>query len=311
MIYNTFMNKVFVILGPTSSGKTSLALDLCKKYNGEIVSADSRQIYKFMDIGTGKKPVNSDILIEKHEKRWIMDDINIWGYDLVDPDTYFSVYDYAIFAINKLKEIISRGKTPFLVGGTGFYINVVTGDIKTDQTPPDFSLRKTLEKLTAEQLKGRLEKINPELAQKTDLKNPVRMIRAIEKTKSKKKREPLELLENVEFIKMGLFAPRETLYQKVDNWTEEIWQNGLLEETKWLMKSEFSNSDKLQGLVYKTAVKFLNNEISEPDAVQKIKHSLHAYIRRQQTYFKKIGHVNWVDITQDNKFETVYNIIDG
>ena len=288
-----------------------MAIELCKKLNGEIVSADSRQIYKFMDIGTGKKPVNSDISIEKKENCWILDGIKVWGYDLVDPTAYFSAYDYAVFAIQKIKDIISEGKTPFLVGGTGFYINVVTGDIKTNQAPPDFKLRKVLENYSAEQLKEELEKINPELALKTDLKNPVRMIRAIEKTKSKVKRDPLELLENTEFKKIGLVGPRDVLYERVDTWVEKIWENGLLVETKSLLDSEFSNSNKLQGLVYKTVVKFLKNEISEQDAIQKIKHNLHAYIRRQQTYFKKMQGINWIDITQDNKFETVYNIANG
>ncbi len=311
MIYNRVMNKVFVILGPTSSGKTSLVLDLCQKINGEVVSADSRQIYKFMDIGTGKKPINSDILIEKQENGWKMDGISVWGYDLTDPNTYFSAYDYAVFAIEKLKDIISRGKTPFLVGGTGFYVNIVTGDVKTDQAPPDFSLRKTLEILSTEQLKLELEKINPELAQKTDLKNPVRLIRAIEKSKSTTKREPLALLENVEFVKTGLFASRNVLYERADTWVDKIWHAGLLEETKWLMESEYAESDKLQGLVYKTAVSFLKNETPEAEAIQKTKHDLHAYIRRQQTYFKKMRHINWFDITQDNKFETVYNIANG
>jgi len=305
------MDKIITILGPTSSGKTSLAIDLCKKLNGEIVSADSRQIYKHMDIGTGKKPINSDISIKKGENHWIMDGISVWGYDLADPNAYFSAYDYALFVINKLREVLKSGKTPFLIGGTGFYINIVTGEVITDQTPPDFELRKILEDYSKEQLKEELEKINPELALKTDLKNPVRMIRAIEKTKSKVKREPLKLLENVEYVKVGLSASRDYLYNRVDSWVEEIWENGLLEETKWLMEPEFSDSDKLKGLVYKTAVSFLNEDMGEKEAIEKTKHDLHAYIRRQQTYFKKMKDINWVDIEQDNKFETVYNIANG
>ncbi|MFC1755803.1 tRNA (adenosine(37)-N6)-dimethylallyltransferase MiaA [Patescibacteria group bacterium] len=305
------MNKVNIILGPTSSGKTSLVVDLCKKLNGEIISADSRQIYKHMDVGTGKKPIKTDIDIKKGENHWILNGIKVWGYDLVDPNTYYSAYDYAVFAINKIKEIIESGKNPFLVGGTGFYINIVTGDVMTDQTPPDFKLREVLENYSKEQLKEELEKINPELALKTDLMNPVRMIRAIEKTKSTIKREPLELLKDVEFTKIGLIASRSYLYERVDSWVEDIWKKGLLEETKWLMESEFSNSDKLKGLVYKTAVGYLKKEVEEKEAIEKTKHDLHAYIRRQQTYFKKMKDISWIDIEQDNKFETVYNIANG
>jgi len=305
------MNKIIVLLGPTSSGKTSLAIDLCKKMNGEIVSSDSRQIYTHMDIGTGKTPVKSDIKIEKGDENWIMDGVPVWGYDLVDPTQYFSAYDFALFAIEKVKDIISRNKTPFIVGGTGFYINVLTGEIKLDKTPPDFSLRKKLGELTTKELEQKLKKENPRLAKKTDLNNPARMVRAIEKTVSTKKREPIRLLEDVEFVKIGLTASRKLLYERVDAWVEEVWAEGLVDETKRLLNSEFKDSEKLKGLVYKTTVKYVNGEMPEKKAKQKIKHNLHAYIRRQQTYFKKIPNIIWVDVSQDNKLEKVYNIANG
>jgi tRNA dimethylallyltransferase len=305
------MNKAFVILGPTSSGKTSLAIELCKKYGGEIISVDSRQIYKHMDIGTGKAPTTAAFEIKKEDGSWIMDGIKIWGYDLVDPNQYFSAYDFALFAIEKIKDIISRGKIPFLVGGTGFYFNVITGEVELDKTPPDFSLREELEELSPEDLKQKLVKENPALAEKTDLNNPARMIRAIEKTVSDKEREPIRLPKNIEYIKIGLTAPRKYLYERVDAWVEDIWENGLIEETRRLMSSEYKESQKLNGLVYKTAVKYVNHKLDEEKAKQKIKHNLHAYIRRQQTYFKKIPDVTWIDITQDNKLEKLYNIVDG
>lgn len=305
------MNRAFIILGPTSSGKTSLAIEFCKKYGGEIISVDSRQIYKHMDIGTGKEPIKANFEVKKEDGGWTMDGVKIWGYDLVNPNQYFSAYDFALFAIEKLKDIISREKTPFLVGGTGFYFNVITGEVELDKTPPDFSLREELEELTTEELKQKLLKENPALAEKTDLNNPARMIRAIEKTMSEKERDPIILPKNIEYTKIGLTAPRKFLYEKADAWVENIWENGLIEETKLLINSEYKDSQKLKGLVYKTTVKYLNQEIKAEEAKQKIKHNLHAYIRRQQTYFKKISNITWIDVSQDNKLEKLYNIVDG
>jgi len=305
------MNKAFIILGPTSSGKTSLAIELCKKYNGEIISVDSRQIYKHMDIGTGKKPTKADAKVTKEDGLWTLDDTKIWGYDLVNPNQYFSAYDFVLFAIEKIEDIISREKIPFLVGGTGFYFNVLTGEVRLDKTPPDFSLRETLEEYSADQLKEKLLKENPVLAKKTDLNNPARMIRALEKTLSDKERAPIKLPKNIQYIKIGLTAPRKYLYERVDAWVEDIWEKGLLEETKRLVNSEFKDSEKLKGLVYKTAIKYISHEMGEEKSKQKIKHSLHAYIRRQQTYFRKIPNIIWIDISQDNKLEKLYNIVDG
>lgn len=305
------MNKVIILLGPTSSGKTSLGIELCKKMNGEILSSDSRQIYTHMDIGTGKKPVKTDITFEKEDDHWVMDGVKVWGYDLIDPNQYFSAYDFAMFATEKIKDIISRDKTPFVVGGTGFYVNVLTGEVRLDKTPPDFPLRKKLEELTTEELKQKLEKENSQLAEKTDLNNPARMIRALEKTISSKKRQPINLLENVEYVKIGLTAPRSTLYERADAWVDEVWAQGLVDETKRLLNSEYKDSEKLKGLVYKTTAKYIKGELSEKKAKQKIKHNLHAYIRRQQTYFKKIPNITWVDVSQDNKLEKVYNIANG
>jgi len=306
------MKKAIVILGPTSSGKTSLAIDLCKKYGGEIVSADSRQIYKYMDVGTGKKPVGSDVEITKSEKHWIMDGVKIWGYDLVTPNDYFSSYDFAQFALKKLEEIISAGKTAFLVGGTGFYIDMVIGRVKPANIPPDFDLRHELEQVTLEELQKKLQKLDQAAYKKIDKNNPARLIRAVEKILTKKKpSKPLNYLKNTKYILIELTADRETLYEKADAWLEKIWNHGLLEEVEFLLNSEYKDSPKLQGLVYDKTISYIKGDLPEDEAKQKIKYDLHSYIRRQQTYFKKIPGINTLNITQDNKLQKVYNIIDG
>lgn len=306
------MKKVSVILGPTSSGKTSLALQLCKKYGGEIISADSRQVYKFMDVGTGKVPVRSRYEIKKQDDHWELDGIKVWGYDLVTPDEHFSAYDFATFALEKISLLLTAGKKVWLVGGTGFYIDMVTGRIETDGVPPDLELRHELEQLPLRELQEKLRDLDEAGYTEIDKKNPARLVRAIEKIlTSKEPSPPLPYLKETQFIMAGLTADRKILYGRADSWLEEVWHNGLLEEVRSLLGSEYKHSPKLQGLVYKSAVAYIKKEMKEGDAIQRAKYDLHAYIRRQQTYFKKIPGVKWADVAQDNKLEKVYNILNG
>lgn len=308
---NKNLKHVFVILGPTSSGKTSLALDLCQKLPGEIISADSRQIYTEMDIGTGKLPIENNLDIEKHKNYWKVSGKIIHGYDLVNPDEYFSAYDFAKFALKNVREILNQGKTALLVGGTGFYVDVVTGRVKPSKIKPDFNLRSELKNYSLLNLQEKLIKTSPQEFKKIDQNNPRRIIRSIEKLLSKESRiEELPYLKETKFNYIGLTTKREILYQRADLWLENIWKAGLIEETKNLM-SKYHKNSKLNGLVYKSTVSFIKKEINEKEAKQKIKYDLHAYIRRQQTYFKKIPGVKWLDVDQDNLKQIVYNIVSG
>lgn len=306
------MNKAFVILGPTSSGKTSLSLDLAKKYNGEIVSADSRQIYKYMDIGTGKVPISSKEQIERHDSLWKINGVNIWGYDLVKPSEFYSSYDYSFFALEKLKKIVNQDKNVFITGGTGFYIDMLTGRVKPSFVGPDFDLREELNKLSVEDLVSKIKLIDKTALKNIDIENPVRLIRVIEKLTAKKvNKTPLPYLKNTKFYFLGLTAPREFFYQKVDNWADSIWEAGLVKETENLIQMGYGNSQRLKGLVYKSAVDFINKKTNKYESVQRIKFDLHAYIRRQQTYFKKNQDIQWFDITAENSKENIYNFIEG
>lgn len=309
---NKAKNKVFVIIGPTSSGKTSLAINLAKKFNGTIVSADSRQMYRHMNIGTGKVPVTSDINVENMVNYWVLDDVVVWGYDLVEPDKYFSAYDYALWALEKIREILEQGKTVFLVGGTGFFIDFVTGRVKPAKIPPDFKLRKELEKLNTTELVEKLTSLNPEVLETIDRENPARLIRAIEIALGEKKNDtPLPYLENIEFVYFGLNASREFLFGRVDTWMETVWNNGLIEETKQLLAKGYEKTKMLNGLVYKSALAFIRGEDTEEMLIQKAKFDLHAYIRRQQTYFKKMGNIKWFDIEKEGFAEDVVNTVES
>jgi len=292
--------KVYIILGPTSSGKTSLTLKLCKKFNGEIISADSRQVYKHMNIGTGKLPLG---LLKLPEE------IKIWGYGLVSPDKYFSGYDFALFALAKARGLLERGKTLFVVGGTGFYIDLFTGKVRPSNKKPNLKLRLELESLNLSELCERLASLNLKVYEKTDLKNKVRLIRAIEREVSEKNFEGLPYLKNVKFIYIGLTASRKILYSRVDKWIDTIWEDGLIDEVKKLVEMGFYSSIPLHGLVYKSVLDFMDGKLSEEKALERAKLDLHAYVRRQQTYFKRNKNIRWFDITSDEATQNIYTLV--
>jgi tRNA dimethylallyltransferase len=302
------IQRVFVIVGPTSSGKTSLALNLCREFKGEVVSADSRQIYKYMDIGTGKIPPGSDLTVKKGELKWVFNGINVWGYDLVKPGEYFSAYDYALFTLNKIKELGTLEKTTFLVGGTGFYVDAVSGRVPIKGGKPDLVLRSELEKLPLDSLREKLTSLNLGAPHKIDINNRVRLIRAIEKEiMGKNNATPLPYLKNAEFVYFGLTADRKLLYEGADRWLDNVWGGGLLEEVSGLIDKGFADTPQLKGLVYKSAFDFVKNASGEKEAVQRAKYDLHAYIRRQITWFKKNPEIEWFDVTERNFSQKIYN----
>jgi len=303
-------SKIFIILGPTSSGKTSIALDLCKIFDGEIISADSRQVCKFMDIGTGKVPVKSDINLKKYTDHWELNDVKVWGYDLASPDDFFSGYDFADYSLKKAKEILEKGKTVFLVGGTGFYVDLFTGKMKPSKVLPDLNLRDSLEKLSLSDLQTKLKALNEKAFQNIDQKNKVRLIRAIEKELSIDVRnEQLPYLDDAKFTYIGLTGDRDYLYKRVDNWVDEIWDGGLIDEVKSLVEMGYGDSSKIKGIVYKEVFDYIEGNLKKSEAIQKTKFNLHSYIRRQQTWFKKNNLIEWFDITKDDFKEIIYNRI--
>lgn len=314
------MNTVYVLFGPTSSGKTALALQLAQKLGCDIISADSRQIYKFMDVGTGKRPISNTIPLQKLDDKWLLDDVTVWGYDLTTPDKFFSAYDFAEFAHNKLSKLLPVTGKILLVGGTGFYVDIVTGRIKPSNVVPDLGLRTQLEELSLEELQQKLHRLNPELSDRIDSKNPARLMRAIEiELNTAINKKPLSYLINTRYVYIGLTAPREFIYARADLWVDTIWKNGLIAEVGNLIKLGYKDSPKMHGLVYKTALAYLQKELSEQEAIQRIKFDVHSYIRRQQTYFKKMIQeletsketVKLLDISKDDCADLIYNLING
>ncbi|NQU99318.1 MAG: tRNA (adenosine(37)-N6)-dimethylallyltransferase MiaA [Parcubacteria group bacterium] len=300
------MNKklppLVVILGPTGSGKTSLSLKLAKKYNGEIISSDSRQIYKEMDIATDKiKKQNSKFKIKnsKIKKLYYGNVNNIPHYmiDIINPDEEYSVANYKKDALLVINDILKRGKIPFLVGGTGLYIKVIVNNLNIPKIKPNRALRKKLDTMSKEKLFSILKRLDPKGAKKIDKNNKRRLVRAIEicKQTGKKYSEQNQTGKQLfNALQIGIRLPREELYKKIDKRVDELIKIGLIDETKKLMEKYSFTLPSMSGIGYKEIGEYLNNKISKKEAIQKIKYRTHQYVRRQDTWFLKDKKIEWI-----------------
>lgn len=290
---------IIILVGPTSSGKTGLGLEL-GQYNSklEIVSADSRQVFKYMDIGTGKVPQDKSQDVIKSESYWTINGVKVWGYDLASPADYFSAYDFASFARFTIADIYARGNIPLVVGGTGFFVDALTGRTSLASSAPNFKLREELNQLSLEAALDRLKVLNETDFHKVDQKNKLRVIRAIERNTlpGAANQAPTDLT----FSYYGLFDERASLYSRVDLWAENIWGDRLFSEVKLLINLGYKDFPPLKGLVYKTALSHLNGGIGLSEGLERVKFDLHAYIRRQQTWFKRNESITWLNV-QDFK----------
>ena len=277
--------KLIVILGPTSSGKSGLAVKLAKKFNGEIISADSRQVYKGMDIGTGK--------VTKKEREGIFH----YLLDVVSPKRRFTVFQYRKLAINAINKILKKGKIPVLCGGTGFYIQAVVDGILIPEVPPDWKLRKKLEKKSLKELFFQLKKLDPKRAKKIDKKNLRRLIRALEviiKTKKpipalKKKPLPYPVLM------LGIKKDFQTLKKLIKGRLLKRLKKGMIAEVKRLKKSGVSWK-RLEdfGLEYRWITKFLQKKISFLEMKEELQKDIEHFAKRQMTWFKRDQKIRWV-----------------
>lgn len=281
------MNKLeplIVILGPTASGKTGLALDLAKRFGGELINADSRQIYKEMDIATNKTRDTNNIPIHL--------------LDLVNPDENFSLADYKALALQEIEAIQNRSKLPILVGGTGLYISSIVDNLDIPKAPPDEKLRAELENKSTEELFDELQDLDPLSAKTIGPDNKRKIIRALEVCKTtgqsfssqQKKGEPL-----FDILQIGIEIERKELYRKIDERVDEMIRLGLVEETEKLAKKYSSALPAMSGIGYKEINSYLRKEIPLEEAIQQIKFHTHQYARRQITWFKRDSRINWVE----------------
>jgi len=308
------MQKLLTILGPTSVGKTGLALRLAKKFNGELVACDSRQVYKKLDIGTGKMPdvdvscQSSAIRRKKGNGFWEIEGIKIWMYDVADPKRQYTVYDFVKDASKVISGVERRDKLPIIVGGTGLYLKAILSGLPNLAIPLDLDLRKKLEKLSLKKLQEKLQKISPKKWEKmnnSDRQNPRRLIRAIEIASTDfTSEESLRATVRGGFntLKIGLTAPRESLYQRIDERVVSRIDQGMVDEAKSLHKSGLSFKRMRQlGLEYGVLANYLEGKItSEQELVKILQGKIHGYARRQITWFKKEKNILWFDITDQN-----------
>ena len=278
---------LIVILGPTAIGKTVLALNIANKFNSEIISADSRQFYKELNIGVAK-PTADELSAVKHHF--------IGNLSLSD---YYNVSRFENEVISFLKSYFQAHNFAVMVGGSGLYINAVCSGID-DLPDPDKKLREELkvafEKEGIEPLTKQLKKLDPEYYKTVDLENPNRVMRALEviimtgqtytslRTNKSKKRD-------FEIIKIGLNRPRPELFNIIENRIDKMIQLGLVDEVKGLLK--FNNLNSLNTVGYKEIFEFLDGEYSLNEAIEKIKTNTRRYAKRQLTWFKKDGTINW------------------
>ncbi len=284
------MNKLVVIVGPTASGKSDLAVKLARQFKGEVISADSRQVYKGLDIGSGK--------VTKQE----MKGVPHYLLDIANPKRVFTVSQYQKLAQKKIKEIWAKGKTPIIVGGTGLYIRATVDGIIFPEVPPNLKLRKELEQKSMEELFNILKKLDQERANNIDAKNPRRLIRAIEIATVCGKVPSLSaspITSNSNLLFIGLNPSDEILKNKIKlrlaKRLRAKGKNNLLAEIKRLRKEGLSWK-RLEdlGLEYRYVALFLQHKISKIEMEELIvKESWH-YAKRQYTWFKQDKRVNWL-----------------
>lgn len=288
------MNKVIVITGPTGVGKTKLSIELAKVLNGEIINADSMQIYKDLNIGTAK--------ITEEEKENIVHHL----FDIKDVSEGYSIYDYQIEAREKIKEIQNKNKTPILVGGTGLYIKSALYDYKLNYEKENDNY----EEYTCEQLYDTLIKLDKNI--EIDKNNKRRLIRAInyykQNNKSINENKTDKLLYDVIFI--GLTTERNKLYDIINRRVDKMINNGLIKEVKYFYDHKIYTKPIINGIGYKELYKYFNKEISLEEAIELIKKNSRHYAKRQYTFFNNQMNIKWFDVNFNNFKETINNVKD-
>lgn len=290
-------NKVIVIAGPTASGKTSLSIKLAKQINGEIISADSMQIYKYMDIGTAKPSIEEQ------------DGIKHYLLDFVMPDERYSVAEFKKDAENAIEEIIAKGKIPIIVGGTGLYIDSLIYGIEYPKIEYDEEYRNELMKIaeTEEGLKSLYEKakeIDSDAIIKISENDKKRIMRILEiynstgKTKTELEIESRKKGVKYDYRVFAINMNREKLYERINKRVDIMLEQGLIEEVKNVIAKFDKFPTAMQGLGYKEVVDYLNGSYSEEEMIEIIKMETRRYAKRQLTWFRKNKETKWLNIQE-------------
>ena len=284
---------VIVICGPTASGKTSLSIELAKQINGEIISCDSMQIYKEMNIGTAKPSIEE------------MQGIKHYQIDIISPDKRYSVADYKKDAKKAIKEIIQKGKTPIVVGGTGLYIDSLIYEIEYQDIEFDETYRKTLEQRAKQEglkkLYEEAKKIDEEAVKKISPNDKKRILRILEiyhatgKNKTQQEKESRKKEVEYNYKVFAIDWNRQELYDRINKRVDHMIEEGLIDEVKAIYNKYDKFPTAMQGLGYKEVVEYLEKRCSKEEMIQKIKMETRRYAKRQLTWFRKNKQTIWLD----------------
>lgn len=286
---------ILIIAGPTASGKTGLSVEVAKRFNGEIVSADSMQIYRHMNIGTAKPSME--------ERQGIIHHL----MDVVDPWETFTVAQYQSMAAEAIRQIFGKGKLPIVVGGTGLYINALTRGWTFSQTPPSLEVREKIQELLDQEgkmaLHERLEKVDPVSAESIHPNNVKRVMRALEvywetgTPKSVLDERSQQISSVYDYSLVGLTMDRQKLYRRIEERIDIMLEEGLVDEVKKLVEMGANETwQSMQGLGYKEILAYLKGEIPFEEAVRILKRDTRRYAKRQWTWFRRLEETHWLDL---------------
>ncbi len=281
---------LIVIVGPTASGKSDTAMQIATAYGGEIICADSRTVYRGMDIGTAKPSLDDQARVPH------------WGIDLVEPNEHFTAADFKTYALTAIADIRSRGRLPILVGGTGLYVDGVIFDFTF--AAPNPRVRAKLEQLSLDELKHYCSYHNIELPENEHNRRYV--IRAIEKQGAHGNRGNAPISNT---IIVGITTEKQTLRTRIASRAEQLFENGMVEEAKMLGEKYGWNSEAMTGNIYKLVKQFLDGELSEDQLKEKFITADWKLAKRQLTWFKRNEYIHWVE--RDGAFEYIATQIEG
>ncbi|MBZ2173801.1 tRNA (adenosine(37)-N6)-dimethylallyltransferase MiaA [Schnuerera sp. xch1] len=297
---------LLVIVGPTATGKTSISIDVAKKINGEIVSADSMQIYKFMDIGTAKVSLSE------------MDDVPHYLIDIVYPDEDFSVADYKHYAEEYINKIDKSGHIPIVVGGTGLYINSLVYELKFTKVESNENFRKKYNRIANihgnQYLYDKLYKIDPISCKKININDKKRIIRALEiyhetgKPMSSFNKNFRKETDKYNLVMFGLTTDRSILYSRINKRVDSMIEGGLIKEVQKLMDMGYHKDLKsMKAIGYKEIISYLEGEVELAEAIRLLKRNTRRYAKRQLTWFRRDDRIKWIDTS---KFSYTGEIVD-
>ncbi len=289
--------KIIVLAGPTASGKTDFGIKLAKKFNGEIISADSRQVYKKMTIATGKP---KGIWRETEgTAAYVVGGVAHYLMDLVDPGEEFTLAQFKESAVSAIRHIFQRGKVPFVVGGTGLYLWSLIDNLTLPPVAPNKKLRDGLEGKSLPELVELLRNIDAKSAAKVDLKNPQRVVRALEVailtgSSFADQQQKAEPLFNV--LQLGIRRTLSELHTRINERIETQFREGMIEETKDLLRQRYQwKLPSMKGIGYKEIDHYLQGELTLAEAREKIQGATRRYAKRQLTWFKRDERITWLD----------------